>query len=64
MSVNIPIWPGSGSFVTGSSTPFGYFDTDTQFQSDAPKVAEWCAKRLENECDLNISTSCYFCCFQ
>jgi len=46
MSVNIPIWPGSGSFASGSSTPFGYFDSDTQFQSDAPKVAEWCAKRL------------------
>jgi len=46
MAVNIPIWPGSGSFSSGSSTPFGYFDSDTQFQSDAPKVAEWCAKRL------------------
>ena len=46
MAVNIPIWPGSGSFTSGSSTPFGYFDGDTQFQSDAPKVAEWCAKRL------------------
>ena len=46
MAVNIPIWPGSGSFTSGSSTPFGYFDSDTQFQSDAPKVAEWCAKRL------------------
>ena len=46
MAVNIPIWPGSGSFTSGSSTPFGYFDSDSQFQSDAPKVAEWCAKRL------------------
>ena len=46
MAVNIPIWPGSGSFTSGSSTPFGYFDGDAQFQSDAPKVAEWCAKRL------------------
>lgn len=46
MSVTIPIWPGSGSFTSGSSTPFGFFDSDSQFQSDAPKVAEWCAKRL------------------
>ena len=46
MAVNIPIWPGSGSFSSGSSTPFGFFDSDTQFQNDAPKVAEWCAKRL------------------
>ena len=46
MAVNIPIWPGSGSISSGSSTPFGFFDSDSQFRSDAPKVAEWCAKRL------------------
>lgn len=46
MSVTIPIWPGSGSFSSGSSTPFGFFDSDAQFQNDAPKVAEWCARRL------------------
>ena len=40
-----PIWPGSGSAVSGS-TPFGLYDTDTTFQSDAPKFAKWCAKRL------------------
>ena len=41
----VPIWPGSGSAVSGS-TPFGLYDTDTTFQSDAPKFAKWCAKRL------------------
>ena len=46
MSVEIPIWPGSGSFTSGSSTSFGYYDSDTQFQSDAPRVAKWCANRL------------------
>ena len=40
-----PIWPGSGSAVS-ESTPFGFYDTDTTFQSDAPKFASWCAKRL------------------
>ena len=39
------IYPGSSSFATGS-TPFGTFDSDLVFQSDAPKVANWCAKRL------------------
>jgi hypothetical protein len=54
---NIPIWPGSSSFaavsqsyyVTGSwppPTPFGFYDTDTQFQTDANKVANFCALRL------------------
>ena len=40
------IWTGSADFTSGSSTPFGLYDRDSQFQSDAPKVASWCAKRL------------------
>ena len=40
------IWTGSTTFISGSSTPFGIYDSDSQFQSDAPKVASWCAKRL------------------
>lgn len=43
--MNIAIWPGSSSFVPGS-TPFGYYDLDVRFQSDADRVADWCAKRL------------------
>jgi hypothetical protein len=42
---NIPIWPGSSSFATGS-TPFGFYDADTDFQTDADKVANFCALRL------------------
>ena len=38
-------WPGSGSAVIGK-TPFGTYDTDVEFVSDAPKAAEWAAKRL------------------
>ena len=56
-STVIPIWPGSSSFaqvsssyyVTGSwppPTPFGFYDTDPQFQTDANKVANFCALRL------------------
>ena len=55
--MNIAVWPGSSSFAavsasyyTGSSgirpTPFGYYDNDPEFKSDADKVADWCAKRL------------------
>ena len=42
------IWPGSGSTVTtaSDSTPFGLYDSDTTFQTDAPKFAKWCAQRL------------------
>ena len=40
-----PIWPGSGSAVSGN-TPFGFYDTDSEFQTEAPKFATWCAQRL------------------
>lgn len=40
------IWLGSAVFITGSSTPFGIYDLDSEFRVDAPKVASWCAKRL------------------
>ena len=55
---NIPIWPGSSSFAavsasyyntpsTGSSpTPFGFYDNDVDFKTDADKVANFCARRL------------------
>ena len=41
----IPIWPGSSSFFPGD-TPFGFYDSDSDFQSDATKVSDWCARRL------------------
>jgi hypothetical protein len=40
------IYPGSSSFDSGSQTPFGTYDSDSQFQNDAPKVAYWVATRL------------------
>jgi hypothetical protein len=42
---DIAIWPGSSSFAPGE-TPFGFYDNDPQFQSDADKVAKFCAQRL------------------
>lgn len=40
-----PIWPGSSSFSPGE-TPFGFFDNDPVFQSDADKVANYCVTKL------------------
>jgi hypothetical protein len=43
----ISIWPGSASFVdTTNPTPFGFYDSDTDFTSSANQVATWCAQRL------------------
>jgi hypothetical protein len=39
-------WNGTTSFVTGSSTVFGYFDSDPIFVSDAPKTADFIARQL------------------
>lgn len=43
--MDIPIWPGSSSFFPGD-TPFGFYDNDPVFQSEADKVALWCSRRL------------------
>ena len=43
----IPIWPGSASFTdTSNPTPFGFYDSDTEFVTSANQVATWCAQRL------------------
>ena len=39
------VWPGSASAVSGT-TPFGLYDTDSDFQTEAPQFATWCARRL------------------
>jgi hypothetical protein len=43
--MNIPIWPGSSSFQPGD-TPFGFYDAEPQFQSDADKFSKFAAQRL------------------
>ena len=42
---NPAIWPGSSSFTPGE-TPFGFYDADSEFQTDADKVSNFCARRL------------------
>jgi hypothetical protein len=43
--MNIPIWPGSSSFQPGE-TPFGFYDLDLQFQTDADKFSTFASRRL------------------
>ena len=65
MSVNIPIWDGTATFVSGSSTPFGFFDSEDEFVTDAPKVAQWCAKRLGYPIiDIELQDINFFTCFE
>ena len=61
---DIPIWPGSSTFFPGD-TPFGFYDTDTQFQSDAPKVADWCVRRMGYPLvDIELQAVNLFTCFE
>jgi hypothetical protein len=62
--VEIPIWPGSSSFTTGS-TPFGTFDSDAGFQSDIDAFADWCAKRLGYPIvDVELQDVNFYACFE
>ena len=59
-----PIWPGSGSAASGS-TPFGLYDTDSEFQTEAPQVATWCAKRLGYPImDVELQDNQFYACFE
>jgi len=42
---NIAIYDGTSLFYPGK-TPFGFYDYDYQFQTDADKVVTFCARRL------------------
>ena len=58
------IWPGSGSAVS-ESTPFGTFDNQSSFQTDAPKFAKWCAQRLGYPImDVELQDTSFYACFE
>ena len=66
MSVNT-YWSGatSGSFISGSSTPFGIYDSDSEFRVDAPKTATWVAKRLGYPIiNIELDNEQIFTCFE
>lgn len=61
---NIPIWAGSASFFPGD-TPFGFYDEDTDFQCDADRVADWCARRLGYPIvDVELQPTNFFAAFE
>ncbi len=61
---DIAIWGGSSTFTTGS-TPFGFYDTDTEFQADADKVAKFCASRLGFPLmDVELDSGSFYTCFE
>lgn len=62
---DIAIWNGSATFVSGSSTPFGFYDSDPIFAADAVKVAKFCATRLGYPLmDVELQSGSFFACFE
>jgi hypothetical protein len=57
-------WPGSGSSVTGK-TPFGTYDSDAEFQVEAPQAAEWAATKLGYPVtDIEMLDVNFYACFE
>jgi len=61
---DIQIWSGTSNFSAGQ-TPFGFYDTDADFISDANKVAKFCAQRLGYPLmDVELQSGSFFACFE
>ena len=62
---NSQIWAGTATFTSGSSTPFGFYDSEAEFRSDAVKVAKFCAQRLGYpSMDIEMGGDQFFACFE
>lgn len=58
-------WSGSVDNQISGSTPFGIYDSDSGFQADGPKVANWCAKRLGYPIiDIELVDVNFYACFE
>ena len=62
---NIAIYNGSSTFVSGSSTPFGFYDSDSTFRTDAINTSQWCAQRLGYPLvEVELQTGSFFTAFE
>ena len=62
--MNIPIWTGTSTFAAGQ-TPFGFYDHDLEFKTDANKVADFCARRLGYPlADVELQSGSFFTAFE
>jgi hypothetical protein len=60
----VSIWNGSSAFSPGQ-TPFGFYDSDTQFSQTADKVAKYCATRLGYPLmDVELQSGSFYACFE
>lgn len=61
---NVTIWNGSATFNSGD-TPFGFYDADSSFQTDAVKVSKFVGTRLGYPLmDVELQQEQMFACFE
>ena len=61
---NPTIYDGTPIAISGN-TPFGYYDSDPQFQTDGPKVANYCARKLGYPVmDVELQDVNFYTCFE
>ena len=61
---DIAIWEGTSTFAPGQ-TPFAFYDNDSDFQTDADKVATFCAQRLGYPLmDVELQSGSFYACFE
>lgn len=62
--MNVPIYDGSPVW-NSDSVPFGFYNSDTEFQADAVKVARFCAQRLGYPLvDIELQSGSFFTAFE
>lgn len=61
---NVSIWNGTANFSPGD-TPFGFYDDESAFQTDAVKVAKFCGTRLGYPLmDVELQQQQMYACFE
>ena len=62
--MNVPIYDGNPVW-SADSVPFGFYNSDTEFQADAVKVAKFCAQRLGYPLvDVELQSGSFFTAFE
>ena len=64
----LPIWAGSSTF-SGSQTPYGFYDSDTDFSGSSAhsvdRFADWAAKRLGYPIvDVELQSGSFYACYE
>ena len=61
---SITFWDDNPGTISGS-TPYGFYDEDTEFKSEGPKFAKWCSRKLGYPIvQLELVSGSFYACFE